>query len=155
MKFDRTPKTAAFRLSLLLGCTATAIIASPALASTCTSLTSADIAFGGHATVTAFSVQDVTGGSFTEPGTSTTLTGLPPFCRVALVASSNGNPVQSQSAIEIWLPEVGWNGRYIGYGNGGFAGSINYGSLELGLFEGFAAANTDMGTGLLFGCNSL
>ena len=39
-------------------------------------------------------------------------------------------------------------------GNGGFAGSISYSSLQLGLLEGFASANTDLGTGILFHCNS-
>ena len=81
------------------------------------------------------------------------ITGLPAFCRIAAVVSSSGNASTSQSAVEMWLPEAGWNGRYEGFGNGGFAGSISYGSLELGLLEGFAAANTDMGTGILFKCN--
>jgi feruloyl esterase len=151
MTKNRTPKTAAATLAI----TASIACLSHAAASTCTSLTTSDISLGNKAIVTSFVAQDITSGSFTEPGTSTTLTGLPPFCRVALVVSSNGNPAQSQSAVEIWLPESGWNGRFQGTGNGGFAGAISYGVLELGLFEGFATANTDMGTALLFGCNSL
>jgi hypothetical protein len=30
---------------------------------------------------------------------------------------------------EAWLPANGWNGRFLGVGNGGFAGSIGYSSL--------------------------
>ena len=55
----------------------------------------------------------------------------------------------------MWLPESNWNHRYLGYGNGGFAGAISYSSLQLGITEGFASANTDMGTSILFKCNGL
>jgi feruloyl esterase len=123
-----------------------AIAATPTIAkaSACTSLTSANVIFPGKATVVTFSAQDV---AASPP--------VPAFCDVYLVASSNGNPAQSQIAIEVWLPETGWNGRFLGTGNGGFAGSISTSALELSVIEGFAAANTDMGTGLLFQCNSL
>ncbi len=150
MHVARTPKTAAFTAVVCLA--GTCAFAANAAATNCTALTPPT--FGGPATIVSFTAEDVTGGSFTPPG-GTAITGLPPFCRVAAVISSNGNPAQSQSAVEIWLPEQGWNGRYLGYGNGGFAGSVNYSSLQLGLLEGFAAANTDMGTGILFQCNGL
>jgi feruloyl esterase len=74
---------------------------------------------------------------------------------VALDISSTGNPTESQIAIEVWLPESGWNGRYLGTGNGGFAGAISTAALTGGLLEGYAVANTDMGTGILYKCNSL
>jgi feruloyl esterase len=129
--------------------------ASNAQASTCTGLAKFPVlSLGGTATVVSRTAQDITGGTFTPPG-GTPITGLPPFCEVSLVISSSGDPSTSQSAVELWIPEQGWNGRYLGYGNGGFAGAISYSSLQLGLLEGFAAANTDMGTGILFGCNSL
>jgi feruloyl esterase len=115
-----------------------------AWASTCTSLTASNIVFPGKATVVSFSAQDVAAAA-----------PLPAYCDVSLVASSSGNPYTSQIAIEVWLPETGWNGRYLGTGNGGFAGAIETGSLELGILEGFATANTDMGTGLIFKCNGL
>ncbi len=44
------------------------------------------------------------------------------------------------------MPEKGWNGRFLGTGNGGGAGKINYRELALGLKRGYATANTDMGT---------
>ncbi len=40
-----------------------------------------------------------------------------------------------------------YNGRYLGTGNGGYAGSYFYSELAQGINYGFATANTDMGTG--------
>src|SRR5204863_3234098 len=45
---------------------------------------------------------------------------LPMFCRVqATVAPSRDSRIR----VEVWLPVTGWNGRYLGVGNGGYAGS--------------------------------
>lgn len=68
----------------------------------------------------------------------------PAFCRVRMVATPSR---QSQVGIELWLPLRGWNGRFLGTGNGGGGGIIAYemGMVE-GLKRGFAVANTDMGT---------
>lgn len=68
----------------------------------------------------------------------------PSFCQVKIVATPSS---QSEVGIEVWLPLRGWNGRYLGTGNGGGAGMIAYemGMVE-GLKRGFAVANTDMGT---------
>jgi Tannase and feruloyl esterase len=46
---------------------------------------------------------------------------------------------------EAWLPANGWNGRFLGVGNGGFAGSIGYSSLAAAVQGGYAAASTDTG----------
>lgn len=100
-------------------------------------------------------VQEITSGSFTPAGSATLINGLPPFCRVALDISSTGDASQSQILVEVWMPESGWNGRYLGTGNGGFAGAISTAALAGGLLEGYAVANTDMGTGVLYKCNSL
>jgi feruloyl esterase len=72
-----------------------------------------------------------------------------------MTISSTGNPADSQIAIAVYLPEAGWNGRFLGTTNGGFAGAIVPAVLQAGIAEGFAAANTDMGTGIIFKCNSL
>ena len=32
----------------------------------------------------------------------------------------------SHIEFEVWLPTAGWNGKYLGTGNGGYAGGINY-----------------------------
>lgn len=89
------------------------------------------------------SMEDITGGTFKEPYSQKEITGLPAFRRIAVVS----HPVpESNIRIEVWLPAKNWNGRFLGTGNGGGAGSISYGALVSGLKRGFAVANTDMGT---------
>ena len=129
----------------------------PAMASSCSDLgASLSLQFDdGAASVVSAAVQDITSGSYTPAGSATPITGLPPFCRVALNISSTGNPSESQILVEVWLPETGWNGRYLGTGNGGFAGAISSTALAGGLLQGYAVANTDMGTGVLYKCNGL
>ena len=46
---------------------------------------------------------------------------------------------------EVWLPSSGWNGKYQGTGNGGFAGSIGYSALAGALSAGYATSSTDTG----------
>ncbi len=67
---------------------------------------------------------------------------LPPFCRVQGVIQPSSD---SHIEFEVWLPSSGWNGRYEGVGNGGFAGSIDYGAMADAVFNGYAAAGTDTG----------
>jgi Tannase and feruloyl esterase len=67
---------------------------------------------------------------------------LPPFCRVSGVMRPTSD---SEIGIEVWLPEQGWNGRFLGSGNGGFAGAIWYQQLAEYLRRGFAVAGTDAG----------
>ena len=128
----------------LLGFAVLAAAPTKTWASTCTSLTAGNVTLPGKATVVSFSAVDV-------PASAP----VPAYCDISLVASSSGNPATSQVAIEVWLPETGWNGRFLGTGNGGFAGAIETGALELGVVEGFASANTDLGTALIFKCNGL
>jgi len=68
---------------------------------------------------------------------------LPAFCRVAATLKPSGD---SNIRIEVWMPVSGWNGKFEGTGNGGYAGGIAYQSLADGLRGGFAVTNTDMGT---------
>jgi leucyl aminopeptidase len=65
--------------------------------------------------------QPVTAGEFTPPGRTAGLKDLPPFCRVAATLTPSAD---SDIKVEIWFPLTGWNGKYRGQGNGGFAGSI-------------------------------
>jgi len=51
---------------------------------------------------------------------------------------------QSNIKVEVWLP-LDWNGRLLEVGNGGWAGSINYGGMSTALAAGFATASTDTG----------
>jgi feruloyl esterase len=47
--------------------------------------------------------------------------------------------------VEVWLPASGWNKKFQGIGNGGFAGSIDWNSLASAVSHGYAAAATDTG----------
>ncbi|MFF7710877.1 tannase/feruloyl esterase family alpha/beta hydrolase [Pseudomonas sp. NPDC007930] len=67
-----------------------------------------------------------------------------PFCRVRI---STTPAIGASINHEIWLPPAQrWNSRFLGTGNGGFAGKIVYDALANGLARGFAVANTDVGT---------
>ncbi|PVZ19661.1 MULTISPECIES: tannase/feruloyl esterase family alpha/beta hydrolase [unclassified Pseudomonas] len=91
----------------------------------------------------------VAAADFVASASAATLRAVPtnfsiPFCRVRLTAT----PALGASINhEVWLP-VGsaWNGRFLGTGNGGFAGRIVYSALANGLTRGYAVANTDVGT---------
>ena len=64
------------------------------------------------------------------------------FCRV--VGSARPS-IDSDIRFEVWLPEVGWNGRLWGVGNGNFAGSISQRALGNRMGMGYAAVQTDAG----------
>ena len=84
----------------------------------------------------------VTSGTLTVAEDSPPMHELPAFCRVTGVARPTSD---SDIRFEVWMPEQGWNGRLLGGGNGGFAGSIYYQQLEGYLKRGFAVAATDAG----------
>lgn len=84
----------------------------------------------------------VTSGVLHPAETDIHLDGLPGFCRVA--GQMHPSP-DSDIRFEVWLPTEGWNGRLLGGGNGGFAGSIPYRQLAGYLKRGFAVAGTDAG----------
>ncbi|HLG79698.1 MAG TPA: tannase/feruloyl esterase family alpha/beta hydrolase [Bradyrhizobium sp.] len=125
-----------------------AIASTPALATPCTNLQSLNLE---HATIT--SAADYTTGTFVVPGSNPpqTFTQLPPFCRVTATLTPTSD---SAIKIEVWLPETKWNGRFLGTGGGGFQGVITYSELAIGIQAGFAATNSDLGTGTS-GCNPL
>ena len=81
-------------------------------------------------------------GTYTPP-TGDPITGLPPFVRVAVTLKPT---VASDIKMELWMPIAGWNGRFLGTGNGGGGGNLYFGSCVEGLRCGFATANTDLGT---------
>ncbi|MFT8719440.1 tannase/feruloyl esterase family alpha/beta hydrolase [Acetobacter sp.] len=66
----------------------------------------------------------------------------PAFCRVAITLHPTSD---SQIRTEIWLPLEGWNGKLLGVGNFGWAGSIMYDGMATGVGEGYAVASTDTG----------
>ena len=67
---------------------------------------------------------------------------LPEFCRVQAISRPTPD---SRIGIEVWLPTSGWNGRYLGAGNGSYGGSFNYYRLGEGLNAGYAVSSTDTG----------
>jgi feruloyl esterase len=67
---------------------------------------------------------------------------LPPFCRVAGTIRPTAD---SDIRFEVWLPAAGWNGKFVGTGNGVWAGSITYFSMVEPLPKGYATAATDDG----------
>ena len=67
---------------------------------------------------------------------------LPEFCRVQVLATPS---TDSAIPIEVWLPVKGWNGKFRGVGNGGFAGSIDYSGPAVALMQGYASGATDTG----------
>lgn len=86
--------------------------------------------------------QSVPAGSFTPPGTTTLLTGLPAFCRVA---GSIKPTSDSDIKFEVWIPSSGWNEKFLSAGEGGYAGSINYAGIAGALRRGYAGGSTDTG----------
>jgi len=86
-------------------------------------------------------VQTVPAGSFSPPK-GAPLKNLPAFCRAAGVIKPSSD---SQIQFEVWLPASGWNGKFQGIGNGGFAGAIEYNGLADAVQHGYAAASTDTG----------
>jgi feruloyl esterase len=96
--------------------------------------------------------QTVTAGAFTPPpnmapwmaGDPSFYKRLPAFCRVTAEAKPSAD---SDIKIEVWMPASGWNGKFRGQGNGGFAGEIDYRSLGLAISQGYASAGTDTGHG--------
>ncbi len=83
----------------------------------------------------------VPAGSFTPPGASA-INNLPAFCRVAGMIKPSAD---SDIEFEVWLPSSGWNGKFEGIGNGGYAGAIGYGGMAAAVAHGYATASTDTG----------
>lgn len=85
--------------------------------------------------------QSVAAGSFTPPqGAAVNV--ATDFCRVALTLKPS---TDSDIQLEVWLPSSGWNGKFQGVGNGGFAGAINYAQMATAVAHGYATASTDTG----------
>ena len=121
---------------LLSAALATLFCTLAAGASDCGSLTSAKLP---DTTIETASV--VPAGSFTPPYGSP-LEGLPEFCRVAGIIRPTSD---SEIRFEVWMPVSAWNQQYLGVGNGGFAGSIEFTQLGGNIKRGFATAATDTG----------
>lgn len=67
---------------------------------------------------------------------------LPEFCRVQATLTPTSD---SDIKVEVWLPVNGWNGKFVGIGNGIWAGQLSYSQLGDPLKRGYAVATTDTG----------
>ena len=96
------------------------------------------------------SAQAVAAGAFAPPsGATPWIVGdpafykrVPAFCRVMIDDQPSAD---SDIKIEVWLPMSGWNGKFRGQANGGFAGELDYRMLALAVMQGYASAGTDTG----------
>jgi len=67
---------------------------------------------------------------------------VPAFCRLEVTLTPTAD---SDIKSEIWLPASGWNGKYVGIGNGIWAGQISFSQMADPVRRGYAAASTDTG----------
>jgi Tannase and feruloyl esterase len=69
---------------------------------------------------------------------------IPAHCRVLMTLKPTSDSLIN---MEVWLPLQNWNGKFMGVGNGGFAGSIQGRITEMpdALRRGYATAGTDTG----------
>ena len=132
------PATGSLRAARLALVTALpGIAATPTAAATCTSLAGLTLP---ETSITA--AERVAAGTYTAPD-GEVFTNLPAFCRIAATLTPTSD---SNIKIEVWMPFSGWNGRFLGTGNGGIGGLILYGALASFLPLNYAVADTDMGT---------
>lgn len=124
-----TMSTAGITASLFL-------LASAAAAATCESLIDLSLA-----NTTLALAQTVPAGDF-KPSSGAAVKDVPAFCRVAGTITPS---TDSNIKFEVWMPASGWNGKFQGVGNGGFAGSLSLGQMALPLRRGYASATTDTG----------
>ena len=121
------------------------LAASPAAAAECADLSSLALPDGKvtSASVVAAGAFQPPAGAGGPPGVAAgRYANLPAFCRVqATLTPSSDSDIKS----EVWMPTSGWNGKYVGIGNGIWAGTISYGELGAALARGYAVAATDTG----------
>ena len=100
-----------------------------------------------HTTITV--AESVAAGAFKPPGRAGGF-GVPPglyqklpaFCRVAGTIKPTPD---SDIRFEVWMPEADWNGKFVGVGNGVWAGAISLSEMAAPLQRGYATAATDDG----------
>lgn len=98
---------------------------------------------------TVVSAKTIAAGAYPAPnlppfmsGAAAVFKSLPAFCRVEVTGKPSAD---SDIKIEVWMPASGWNGRFQGQGNGGFAGDIAYVNMAIAVLHGYATAGTNTG----------
>jgi len=124
--------------------------AAPALAgtpNTCESLSS----FSHPNTTINYTLSNAGGPYVAADAWHLAFTNLPPYCEVYATIRPTAD---SQINVRVWMPTQRYNGRYLGTGNGGYAGGFFFSELADGINRGFATANTDMGATGAAGVNA-
>jgi hypothetical protein len=140
MKINRLLVLAA--IAAFFACSAFAQSATPA-ANSCEALAKLSLP---QAKIT--SAESVAAGALTMPGmgnpaqAAAFVKSLPAFCRISVTSTPTSD---SEIKIEVWLPASGWNGKFQGQGNGGFAGYIDYRAMGVAIRQGYSSASTDTG----------
>ena len=119
--------------------------ATPAAAKDCAQLAGAALPQGKvtSATLVAAGGFQMAGPPGAPPGVlATGFKTLPAFCRIEATLKPSAD---SDIKVEVWMPASGWNGKFVGIGNGVWAGSISYFELSAPLSRGYAVAATDAG----------
>jgi len=124
------------RLAALAACACVAGTSAALAAQNCESLAKLELP-----STSISRAESVPAGSFTPPA-GKAIPDLPAFCRVAGIIQPSSD---SHIEFEVWMPTSGWNGKFQGVGNGGFAGAISYEQLGGVLAQGYATASTDTG----------
>lgn len=129
-------------LAALVVCLGATVLAKGSTAQPCPSLATLKLP---HTTITLAEV--VPAGGFTRPasgrgGAIPAFSHAVAFCRVAATLAPTAD---SDIKIEVWMPVAGWNGKFQGVGNGGWAGMISYPAMAEAIARGYATASTDTG----------
>src|SRR5579872_3175333 len=125
----------------LAACSSTSLLAASGLASAATCDSLQGKSFGSATIVAAQDIAPPFSVMGKDPPQPTSVT--VPFCRAQGVIKPSAD---SDIKFEVWLPPAAsWNGKYEGIGNGGFAGSLIYPSVNWSLAGGYAVSGTDTG----------
>lgn len=120
--------------------------ASPAMAADCEAMTGKSLASGkvDKATLVGAGEYEAPPSPFGAPPgvTGSPYDDLPAFCRLQLTMRPSAD---SDIKVEVWLPAEGWNGKFVGIGNGIWAGQLSISQLVEPLSRGYATATTDAG----------
>src|SRR5260370_11128992 len=137
----RTQSKAALKRSLVRSVALLITLTATLLAATCDSLATLSLP---NTSITRTAL--VPAGEFTQPNApppqQQLFKRLPALCRVAATLSPTSD---SEIKIEVWLPAETWNGKFMGVGNGGWAGAIVYQALAMAVLHNYAAASTNTG----------
>lgn len=147
MRFQRTPLALCASAALLAACGGGDDPAAPtpqppqaATPKACEAASFAALKLDG---ASVSSATPVTSGSYTPPGSSTAITGLPAFCLVKGQATPSSDSLVN---FELWVPSAeAWNGKLVTTGNGGYSPNLNYGDMAYAMRQGYAAMGGDTG----------